>query len=83
MFTVQDRGCTFRTRCSDEAWHAEVVHAPRGAYGVLLVRTPAEPGKRARVTVDVTRTLDGKVVPVEFEFETVDGPGETVGCVDV
>ena len=82
-FVVRDDGCTFRTRCSDEAWSAEVL--PSGPSGVaqLLVRPPGEPGKRGSVIVDVTRTSDGKVVPVEFEFETVAGGGETVGCVEV
>src|SRR5262249_17644939 len=82
-FIVGNDGCTFRAQCSDEAWHTEVV--PMGHRGVanLLVRTPDEKGKRARVTVDVTRTLDGKVVPVEFEFETVDGCGEMMGCIDL
>ena len=82
-FVVREDGCTFRARCSDEAWSAEVL--PMGPSGVaqLLVRPTGEPGKRASVTVDVTRTSDGKVVPVEFEFETVAGGGETVGCVEV
>jgi hypothetical protein len=82
-FNVRADGCTFRTRCSHEAWHAEVVRMRLRGFAHLLVRTPDDRGKRAHVTVDVTRTLDGKVVPVEFEFETVDGRGETVGCVDV
>ena len=82
-FIVRDDGCTFRTRCSDDAWSAEVLAMPSSGAAQLFVRTPGDPGKTARVTVDVTRTLDGKVVPVEFEFETVSGCGETLGCIDV
>ena len=82
-FIVRDDGCTFRTRCSDDAWSAEILAMRSSGAAQLFVRTPGDPGKTARVTVDVTRTLDGKVVPVEFEFETVSGCGETLGCIDV
>jgi hypothetical protein len=82
-FLVRDDRCTFRARCSDDAWSAEVVAFGSLGAAQLFVRTPGDPGKTARVTVDVTRTLDGKVVPVEFEFETVSGCGETLGCINV
>jgi len=82
-FIVREEGCTFRTRCSDDAWSAEILAMRSSGAAQLFVRTPGDPGKTARVTVDVTRTLDGKVVPVEFEFETVSGCGETLGCIDV
>jgi hypothetical protein len=83
-FLVRDDGCTFRTRCSDDAWSVEVLAIGSSVRAAqLFVRTPGDPGKTARVTVDVTRTFDGKVVPVEFEFETVSGCGETLGCIDV
>ena len=81
MFIVGE-DCTFRARCSDGAWSARVL--ARGSGGAFVfVQAPGDPGKRASVTVDVTRTLDGKVVPVEFEFQTVSGQGETLGCITV
>ena len=83
VFIVEEDDCTFLARSSDETWSAQVLG--RGALGVafLFVKAPGDPGKRARVTVDVTRTRDGKVVPVEFEFQTVSGRGETLGCITV
>ena len=50
---------------------------------VLAIDAPREVGRHAAVIVNVTRTNDGRVVPVEFEFETVDGWGEALGCVKV
>ena len=82
FFAMDENGCTFHTRCSDGAWSAEV-HTESPWCAFVFVRTPDDPGKRAKVIVDVTRTRDGKVVPVEFEFHTVSGPGEKLGCVTV
>jgi len=67
-----------RTRPGLPKFFRWALRAPR-----LFSCGPRRTGKRASVTVDVTRTLDGKVVPVEFEFETVSSAGETVGCVEV
>jgi|SwirhirootsSR2_FD_contig_41_1421107_length_1020_multi_4_in_0_out_0_1 predicted SnoaL-like aldol condensation-catalyzing enzyme len=83
MFFVGETDCTFQTRCSVEAWSARVVPIGRRRDVVLFVRAPGDPGKRANVTVDVIRTRDGKVVPVEFRFQTVSGRGETLGCITV
>ena len=83
LFIVDEEGCTFHTRCSDETWSAEVLTRGTQRLAFVIVRTPADPGKRAKVTVDVTRTCDGKVVPVEFEFKTVSGQGEKLGCITV
>ena len=81
MFDVGESGCTCRARCSDPAWSAELCGLP--GHVVVRVRTPRDAGRRAHVAVDVTRTLDGKVVTVEFEFETVSGPGQRLGCIAV
>jgi hypothetical protein len=79
-FDVEDAvDYTFAVYASDNAWQGNVV--AREPFALLLVDAPHEVGRRAKVTVDVRRTRDGKVVPVEFEFETVKGKGETLGCV--
>ena len=83
MFCVGETDCTFLSRCSDETWSARVVVKGTLRAALLFVRAPGDPGKRANVTVDVIRTLDGKVVPVEFEFQTVSGRGESLGCIAV
>jgi hypothetical protein len=49
----------------------------------MTVNAPSELGSRTKACVVVTRLRDSKAVPVEFEFETVDGWGESVGCVRV
>jgi hypothetical protein len=79
-FIVGESACTYRTRCSDAAWSAEVLARHTA---LLFVQAPRDPGKRADVAVDVTRTLDGKVVTVEFEFQTVSGSGDRLGCITV
>ncbi len=75
-------GFEVETRCSDPDWTADVASFGTGMAS-HLVRQPAEAGARAGVTVLVTRTSDGREVPVEFAFETVGGPGETLGCIRV
>jgi len=52
-------------------------------FRLLTLRTPAATDRSAKVTVNVTRLRDTLTVPVEFEFHTVDGWGNTVGCVKV
>jgi hypothetical protein len=58
-------------RTSDPAWSAEVA-ALSGAFHFLVVKPPGLPGASAEVTVEATRLKDGRTVPVEFTFETVD-----------
>lgn len=55
----------------------------QGPLGLMTVNAPSELGSRTNACVVVTRLRDSKAVPVEFEFETVDGWGESVGCVRV
>ena len=83
MLIVEEDACTLHTRCSDETWSVRVLPNVTLRAAFLYVQAPDDPGKRACVTVDVTRTRDGKVVPVEFEFQTVSGQGETLGCIKV
>ena len=82
MFMIQDAlDLTFDVFASDDEWTGEVTND--WSFALLLVDAPNEAGKRAHVTVDVKRNSDGKIVPVEFDFETVEGWGETLGCVRV
>ena len=82
MFQIIDGlDCTFETVSSSERWTAEIL-CP-GPTALLAVQTPDEAGEQAQITVEVKRVRDRHVVPVEFEFETVDGWGESVGCVQV
>jgi len=67
-------------RTSDPAWTAEVA-AMGGAFHFLVVKPPDLPGAAAEVTVEATRLKDSRTVPVEFAFETVDGRGESLGCI--
>lgn len=77
---AQDR-TTFDVFTSDDAWSGEGVSG--GSCGLLLVHAPQEIGKRAEVTVEVRRGSDGKIVPIEFDFETVEDWGESLGCAQV
>jgi hypothetical protein len=74
--------CRVETSCTDGAWAADVLR-PGDPLCLLLVRPPAEPGRQAGVKVSVTRLRDLRTVPVEFEFETVGGAGEKLGCIRV
>ncbi|HLF94245.1 MAG TPA: hypothetical protein VJB14_12350, partial [Planctomycetota bacterium] len=67
-------------RTSDPAWTAELATLTE-AYHFLIVRPPDLPGAAAGVTVEATRLKDSRKVPVEFTFETVEGPGESLGCI--
>lgn len=82
MFMVKDAmDCTFDVCCSKDSWSGEILSpAP---IALLCMQTPSTVGDRCHVTVEVKRTSDGRIVPVEFDFETVDGWGEAVGCVQV
>jgi len=50
---------------------------------LVSITAPEQVGDKATVTVDVRRVHDGRVVSVEFKFETVQGWGESLGCVKV
>jgi hypothetical protein len=63
-------------------WKAEVVFSFM-PINLVVIRPPSIPGLRGSVRVEVTRRSDGVMVPVELALETVDGPGETLGCVRV
>ena len=82
MFAIKDADeCTFEVFSREEGWSGEILSG--APHALLAVKTPDMPGMRSNVNVYVTRTSDGKIVPVEFEFETVDGWGEALGCVRV
>jgi hypothetical protein len=57
--------------CTHPDWEARVLIV--GTMGLVSVHAPARPGSRARVEARMTRETDGKTVPVEFEFECVEG----------
>ena len=65
---------------SDPAWSVEVGNL-RPLGGLLVVTPPPNPGVRASVEVRVTRTSDGRTVPVLFGMETVQGEGDSLGCL--
>lgn len=82
MFAIKDADeCTFEVFCREEGWSGKILSG--APHALLAVTTPNMPNMRSNVNVYVTRTSDGKIVPVEFEFETVDGWGEALGCVQV
>lgn len=54
-----------------------------GTAALLNLKCPEGVAEHCHVRIHVTREADGAYVPVEFDFETVDGWGETVGCVKV
>ena len=61
-------------------WTAEI--ASLLSSPALVVGAPAA-GNRTAITLIVTRRSDGRAVPVEFSFESVEGPGEHLGCIPV
>ena len=62
-------------------WSAGVTRVERSLC-LLLVKAPGA-GSRRTVNLHVTRYADSRTVPVDFSFESVDGPGESLGCVRV
>ena len=81
MFMLLDES-NLETICSNPEWTArtEIVI---GHSGLLVIDTPTTKESRSDVTVHAVRRRDGAVVPIEFQFETVEGWGEAVGCVRV
>jgi hypothetical protein len=65
-------------RISSPGWTAEVAGLA-GAFHFLVVSPPALAGVQAGVTVEATRIRDSRTVPVEFAFETVEGPEGSPG----
>ena len=81
MFMVRDvHACDWEVRCSNEGWTAEIAD---NVLGNLAVQTPCWVGEKATIEVIAIRLSDRKSVHVEFEFETVEGWGESAGCVAV
>ena len=84
FFLLSPGACSGELRISNPAWSAEILAlgsgGDRGA-AFLLVESPDPIGDRARTEAIFTRESDGKVVTVEFEFVTVKGAGDTLGCV--
>ena len=70
-----------KTTTSNPDWSAAT--ETWASVGKLLVTPPSRPGSQASIEVLVTRKTDGKTVKVEFGFETVDGEGDTLGCVTI
>lgn len=73
-------GFEVRVECLGAGWTAEARFVQEG-IALLLVRAPVA-GRRAVVNLVVTRRSDGRAVPVEFAFESIEGPTEGMGCVD-
>jgi len=71
-----------QVRTTHPSWTAQVA-ALNGSFHFLVVRPPAVPGMRTGVTVEAKRLRDNRIVPVDFTFETVDGAGGSLGCIQV
>jgi hypothetical protein len=65
---------------SNADWSASI--EPWGFLSVLVVEAPAEVS-RTSVHLRVTRRADGRVVPVDFTFESVQGESDSLGCLYV
>lgn len=67
-------------RVSDAGWRAN--HSEGFVpMSFVVIQPPPGAGLRGSVTIDVTRRSDGRMVPVELTFETVDGSGDALGCI--
>jgi len=71
-------GFEMRVECLGAGWAAEVRFLHE-TMALLRVRAPVA-GRRAAVNLIVTRRSDGRSVPVEFAFESIEGPTEGIGC---
>jgi hypothetical protein len=81
MFIV-DASCEIRIEADDPEWQPKTARLS-GRIQYLAVQTPNEVARISNISVLCVRNGDGKTVPIEFQFETVDGWGESVGCVKV
>jgi len=70
------------TICPNPTWKARA-EVLTGNTALLIVDTPSESGETAEIQVNAIRRSDRATVPIEFQFETVEGWGEAVGCVRV
>ena len=79
---VLERGPRYsmEVNSSDPVWTAEV-HPLAPNFALLAVNSPAQAGLAATIEVLVTRHMDGRVVPVEFNLETAETQSDTLGCV--
>jgi len=78
-----DRGSyDVAVRVPDADWSAQVASV-FNPMSLVLIQPPSIPGLSASVTVEVTRRSDGFMVPVELTLETVEGKGDTLGCIDI
>jgi hypothetical protein len=76
-------GATYRfdAAASDPDWHVQSEWLPGLHFSLVIVTPPYAVGARSDVEVRVTRTSDGRVVPVAFSFVTVAGKGQSLGCI--
>ena len=81
MFCVEAPQFDAVVASSSDGWESELVNNFSSAY--LFVKTPDKSGEKAKISAEVTRLPDQTTVSVEFEFETVEDWGESVGCVAV
>jgi hypothetical protein len=71
-------------------WTAEVVRCgatfpdrfKMPSISTLIVEAPY-PNMQAKVALLVKRLSDGRIVPVDFSFESIEGPSERLGCIKV
>jgi hypothetical protein len=83
VFLPMDRDLyRVEVRTTDSAWTARVV-AFSDWHHFLIVQPPSWAGARGGATIEATRLKDKRRVPVEFAFETVEGAGGTLGCIQV
>jgi len=97
FFVKEASPCELTTATSSPVWSATVIGNPQvppfnplgsrrtnwHRIRLVSITTPEQVGDKATVTVDVRRLHDARVVTVEFEFETVQGWGYSLGCVQV
>jgi hypothetical protein len=81
LFCVDAEQFDAKAVSSSDNWEPELALSRSSAY--LFVKTPDKAGETSNIRAEVTRLPDKATVFVEFEFETVEGWGESVGCVAV
>jgi hypothetical protein len=79
---VCNSGFRIDLECMGAGWTAELMPAPTRRVGVVVVGVPVA-GRRAVINLWVTRLSDERQVLVELAFQSMDGPGEQLGCVNV
>jgi hypothetical protein len=78
-------GATYRidVAASDPDWRVQSEWLTGLFFAIVIVTPPDAVGARSEVEASVTRTSDGRKVPVTFSFVTVAGQGQSLGCVKV